>query len=175
MCRNTLVNVIYEFVVAYPAVLYMPFLSYMYGLYDGRLVAVQLLFCLVLLPGLVQNSTQHTCVVSNLDFSHFFFFFVDLCVVYRYDRIDTAIVWKISRFLLSVTSDIYMIDKLPIASHACMLTSVLFAFMLGPMPPTARSRLGSRYSARAVIIGRRTLVICVVYVCHNFCEILSTY
>ena len=98
---------------------------------------------------------RNILVLFQFRFFSFFFFFVDLCVVYRYDRIDTAIVWKISRFLLSVTSDIYMIDKLPIASHDCMLTSVLFAFMLGPMPPTARSRLGSRYSARAVIIGRR--------------------
>ena len=63
MCRISLENITYEFIFTSPAVLSMSCSSCFDGLSDGNQVAIQLLFCRVLLPGFVQNSTQHFCVV----------------------------------------------------------------------------------------------------------------
>ena len=59
ICRCPRKNFACEFVPASPAVLSMSFSS---NLWDGRLVAIQLPFCGVLLQGFVQNSMQHSCV-----------------------------------------------------------------------------------------------------------------
>ena len=42
------------------------------GFHDGWLVAIQLLFCGVLPPGLVQYSSQHSCVIAIKLFLHTF-------------------------------------------------------------------------------------------------------
>ena len=56
-------NVTHEFIRISPAVPSMFCSSHMGGLYDGSLVAVQLLFCKVLLQRSIQSSTKHLCVV----------------------------------------------------------------------------------------------------------------
>ena len=56
-------NVAYGFFLASPAVPCISCASYLSGLLDGREVAIQLLFCGVLLPGFVQDSAQHSCIV----------------------------------------------------------------------------------------------------------------
>ena len=43
--------------------LHISCLSYFDGLWDGRQMAIQLLFCGVLLLGFIQDSLQHSCVV----------------------------------------------------------------------------------------------------------------
>ena len=57
MCRNQLKNITYEFVLTSPAVPSRYRSSYLHCLFDGSQEVVQLLFCRVLLPGFVQNST----------------------------------------------------------------------------------------------------------------------
>ena len=54
----------YEFVLAFPAVSYMSGSSSLDSFRDGRQVAVQLVPCGVLLPGLVQYCSQHSCVIA---------------------------------------------------------------------------------------------------------------
>ena len=62
ICRSPPENVAYEFILT-SLVVPSTFCSfYLSGLWDGRQVAIQLLFYRVLLSGFVQNSTQHFCV-----------------------------------------------------------------------------------------------------------------
>ena len=63
MCTNPPESVAYKFVPTSPAVHSISCSSYFYGLWDGRKVAVHLLFCRVLLPSFAQNSMQHSSVV----------------------------------------------------------------------------------------------------------------
>ena len=80
-----------------------------------------MLFCRILLPGVVQNSTQHLFVVPYLAF-----FLVVCKVVQPCYSSDTTTAWKDSCFLLSGRSDFHMIVNLSIEVHALpmhMLTS----------------------------------------------------
>ena len=63
MCRSSRANTTYEFVLVFPALLSMSSSSYLDALWDGRLMAIQLLFCGVLLLGFVQNSVQYPCFI----------------------------------------------------------------------------------------------------------------
>ena len=56
-------DITHEFVPTSLAVHNMSCSSYLDSLWDGRWVTIQLLFFRVLLPGFVQNSMQHSCVV----------------------------------------------------------------------------------------------------------------
>ena len=58
-------NIACEFTSDSLAVPSMSCLSCLDGLWDGRQVAVQLLFCRMLLSRFVQNSMQHPCVVLS--------------------------------------------------------------------------------------------------------------
>ena len=83
-------------------------------------MAVQLVLCGVLPPGLVQYCSQQ--LLSNF-FSRRF---VNVHVVHPYSNIDTIAAWKKLRFILSVSSDFHMTDNLSIAVHAfvsCMSMS----------------------------------------------------
>ena len=64
MWRGPLEYVAYEFVPTFPAVSRMFRSSNLNSFRDGCLVAVQLLFCGVLPPGLVQYSSQHSCIIA---------------------------------------------------------------------------------------------------------------
>ena len=103
--------------------------SYLNGLWDGKQLAVQLLFCEALLPGFVQDSTQKLLCSSHLAFS--------LCVsihrVHPKNSIDIATTWKKSLFILLNRSDFHIISNLPIAFQIftrCMLTSLSVNEML---------------------------------------------
>ena len=63
MCRSSSQKVTYDFVITSLTEPSMSCLSCLNSLGDGRQVDVQLLFCWVLLPEFVQNSTQHFCIV----------------------------------------------------------------------------------------------------------------
>ena len=52
--------------------------------------------------------------------------------------------------------------------------SVLFAFPWGSMPPASCSRLCSSDSAWTGV-SKKCLIICLVYVCYNFCRISSCF
>ena len=69
-------------------------------------MAVQLGLCRVLPPGLVQNCSQHFCVVVVKLFLH------SVYVVHTYSSINTTADWKKLRFILSVSSDFHMTDSL---------------------------------------------------------------
>ena len=86
-------------------------------------MAVQLLFCTLLLPGFVENSSEYSCEVSI----QLFFPSVSLKgqVVRAYSSTDKAIVYKNSRFILSERSDIHMIVKLLIAVHALIMYMIV--------------------------------------------------
>ena len=62
--------VAYGFVFTSPAVSHMSSLSNFDSFRDGWSVAVQLLFCRVLYPGLVQYCWQHSCVIAIKIFLH---------------------------------------------------------------------------------------------------------
>ena len=85
---------------------------------DGLLVAVQLLLCGVLPPGLIQYCSQHSCVVAVKLFLQPFTL---------YSSIDTIAAWKKLRFILSVRSDFLMTNILLIALHA-FVSHVLMSF-----------------------------------------------
>ena len=57
-------NVSCDFVLTSPAVYWMSCLSYLYGFSDGRSVTVQLLFCGMLLPGLIQYGSSNSCTIA---------------------------------------------------------------------------------------------------------------
>ena len=64
MCGGPLEYISYEFVPASPAVSCMSGLSNLNSFHDRRQVAVQLVSCGVLPPGLVQDCLQHSCVIA---------------------------------------------------------------------------------------------------------------
>ena len=64
MSRGPQEYITYEFVLTSPAVFRVTGSSNLDSFCDGWLVAVQLLFCRVLLPGLVQCGLQHSCVIA---------------------------------------------------------------------------------------------------------------
>ena len=68
----------------------------------GRRV-IQLLFCGVLFLGLIQYSSQHSCVIAVKLFS---IRLVSVHVVHPYSSIDTTAASKKLRFTLSVRSSI---------------------------------------------------------------------
>ena len=68
------------------------------GFRDGRQVAVELLFCGMLLPGFVQYSSRHSWAIASSLFS---VCLVSVHVVHPYSRMDTTAVRKILRFTLS--------------------------------------------------------------------------
>ena len=64
MCGGPYEYISYEFLPASPAVSYMSGSSNLNSIRDRRQVAVQLVSCGVLSPGLVQDCTQHSCVIA---------------------------------------------------------------------------------------------------------------
>ena len=64
ICGGPQEYITYELVPASPAVSCMSGSSSLNSFRDGRLVAVQLLPCGVLPPGLVQYCSQHSCVIA---------------------------------------------------------------------------------------------------------------
>ena len=72
MRRGPQYCIAYEFVLTSPAVSHKPRSSHWDNFCDGWLVAVQLLICVVLLPGLVQYSAQHFCIIAVKLFLHAF-------------------------------------------------------------------------------------------------------
>ena len=64
MCRVPHDCITYELVPSSPAVSRMSGSSNFDSFRDGQSVAVQLLFCGVLSPGLVQYWSQHSCVIA---------------------------------------------------------------------------------------------------------------
>ena len=74
-------------------------------------MAIQLLFCGMLLSGFVQNSTHHACVVP----AQLFLCFGDVQKVQPYSNMAPA--WKNSNLILSERIDFHMVDNLLIAVH----------------------------------------------------------
>ena len=70
MWRGPQKYIAYEFDLTSPAVSCMSGSSNLDSFHDGWLVAAQLLFCGVLAPGLVQYSSQHSCVIAIKLFLH---------------------------------------------------------------------------------------------------------
>ena len=66
--------------------------------WDGRQMAIQLLFCGLLLPEFVQNSMQYVCIVP---IKHF----VKIQMVQPNNSSDTATAWKNFHFIISGRSD----------------------------------------------------------------------
>ena len=64
MCGGPQEYITYEFVPASPAVSCMSGSSNLNSFRDRRQVAVQLVSCGVLPPGLVQDCSQHSCVIA---------------------------------------------------------------------------------------------------------------
>ena len=123
------------------------FLSYLDGLWYGRQVVVLLLFRGALLPGFVQNGTQHSFVVPMLLFlslwvkweangrtaavswgaasrncskDHAIFLCcsqVDFSLIV-YSCIDRAATWKNYCFILTDSSNFHIVYNMPIAVHA---------------------------------------------------------
>ena len=93
MCKSPWKNVAHEFVFDSLTMLYMSCLSYLNGLWGGRQVAVQLLFCRIC-------SRQHPAFLCSFYIA--FLLCVELfCVVHPYSSMDSATAWKESRFILS--------------------------------------------------------------------------
>ena len=81
MCRGSQENVSNEFVSASPAVPRISCSCHLDGLWDGRQMTEQLLFCWVLLPGFIQNNTQHPCEIYVINF--YFTYVPDFINLYR--------------------------------------------------------------------------------------------
>ena len=64
MCGGPQEYISYEFVSASPAVSCMSGSSNLNSFRERRQVAVQLVSCGVLPPGLVQDCSQHSCVIA---------------------------------------------------------------------------------------------------------------
>ena len=79
VCTGLLENVTYEFILASSAVSLIPSSSNLDCFRDRRQVAVQLLFQVFLLPGLVQYSSQCSCAVSS-SFLSIRFVDVHICI-----------------------------------------------------------------------------------------------
>ena len=112
----------YELVPASSAVSCMSGLSNLDSFRNGRQVAVQLVTYGVLLLGLVQYCSLHSCVIAVKFF--FSIRLVSVHVVHPYSSIDTTAAWKRLRFILSVRSDFHMIESLLIVVHAKIQTSM---------------------------------------------------
>ena len=124
MWRGEQEYVTYEFFLTSPAMSQMSGSSNLDNFRDGWLVAVQLLFYWVLPPGFVQCCSQHSCVIAVKLFLHT----VSLRpLVHPYSSIDTTAAWKKLRFILPVSSDFHMTDRLSIAVHA-FASHVLMSF-----------------------------------------------
>ena len=72
MCRSPQKYIAYEFILISPAASHMSGLSNFDSFCYEWLVVVQLLFCRVLPPGLVQYNSQHSCVIAIKLFLHAF-------------------------------------------------------------------------------------------------------
>ena len=103
-------NVAYDFVLISPAVSRMSRPSYLDGFGDGREVAVELLFCGMLLPGIVQYNSGFLCNF-HLAFSLY------AKSGHPYSRIDTIADMKKKCVLFYQKVDFYMIDNLSIVDH----------------------------------------------------------
>ena len=101
ICKGPLKNVTREFIFASPAVSCTSYLSYLGSFWDGKQVAIQLLFCGVLL--------QAPSIFVSLQSSFFSMRFVGAHMVHPYSSIDTATARKKSRFISSEWSDFTMI------------------------------------------------------------------
>ena len=90
MYRNPLENVTYAFDFASPAVTCMCYLTYLNGMWDGRSVSVQLLFCGVLHPGFVQ---EHITFLDSF-YKAFSLCFASFYMMQPYCSIDISTAWK---------------------------------------------------------------------------------
>ena len=115
VCRGPQEYITYELVLASPAVSCISGSSNLDSFCDGRQVAVQLVLCGVLPPGLVQYCLQHSCVIAVQLLLQPFCQHPSSASIQQY-RHDHA--WKKLHFILSVRSDFHMIDSLLIAVHA---------------------------------------------------------
>ena len=93
--RGPLKYIPYELVPTSPFVSCMSGSSNFDSFHDVWLVAVQMLLCGVLPPGLVKYCSQHSCVVAVKLFS---IRLVSVNVVHPYRSIDTTATWKKLRF-----------------------------------------------------------------------------
>ena len=89
------------------------------------IVFVQLLLYGVLLPGLVQYCSQHSCVIAVKLFLHTKRMekkldsnYTRVHVVHPYSSIDTTAAWKKLHFILSVRFDFHMTDRQSTVVHA---------------------------------------------------------
>ena len=73
-------------------------------------MAVQLLFCVFLPLGFVQNSMQHPCAVLIS-------LFIQVIHLSPIDPTDMTTVWKNTHFILSERSGFHRVDNLSIAVH----------------------------------------------------------
>ena len=133
MCTCPSDKVAYEFVLSSPAVPPMSCSSYVNGHWDGRKVAVQLLFCQVLLSGFFK--TAHS-ILRQFPSGFFSVHFASILVVHPYNSLDSATACKKNSFsILLDRSDFHLIDNLSIAFsifHRRMLTSLSVDEMLLP-------------------------------------------
>ena len=104
--------VAYEIILTSPVVSRMSDSSKFDSFRDEWQVAEWLLFCRVLLSGLVQYSSQHSCVIALKLFS---IRLVSVHVVHLYSSIDSIAAWKKLRFILSVSSDFHVTDSLSLS------------------------------------------------------------
>ena len=109
--------------------------------------------CGVLSSGLVQNYSQHSCVVASSVFS---IRSVSLHVVHPYSSIDTTAAKKKLRFILSVRSDFHMTDNLSIAVHSCashvsMSFFSVFCFFVGPKREKSKYFRMNRPTKRCIL------------------------
>ena len=79
--------------------------------------------------GLVQYSSQHSCVIAV---KPFLLHLVSVRVVHPYSSINTTAAWKNLSFILSVRFDFHMTDSLLIAVHA-FVSRVLMSFSVDEM------------------------------------------
>ena len=105
----------YEFVFTSPAVSRISGSSNSDSFRNGWLGAVQLLFCGVLPPGLVQHNLQHSCVIAVKLFFPSVLLASMWCI---HIAVSTRLLLGKLRFILSVRSDFHMTDTLSFAVHA---------------------------------------------------------
>ena len=83
-------------------------------------MAVKQLFCRLLLPGFVQNNTQHSGVVP-LQLFFFSRHFVILQLLQTNSSTHTVTAWMNSHFILSERLDFHTIDNLSIALNGFLI------------------------------------------------------
>ena len=111
MWRGPQEYITHELVPTSPAVSHVPGLCNFDSFRDSWLVAVWLLLCGVLSPGLVQYRSQHFCVIAVKLFLHPF-------SQHPYSSINTIAARKKLHFILSVRSDFHVTESLSLAVHA---------------------------------------------------------